>query len=87
MQTLQLLYPFFNCSNSKINITDNACGCVARMIIRAPEAVPLEQVLPLLLSNLPLKQDSEENEPVFSCIFLLLKMEHPAVFTFNTYCR
>lgn len=57
------------------------------MILRAPEAVPLEQVLPLFLSNLPLKQDSEENDPVFSCIFLLLRMEHPAVFTFGTYHR
>lgn len=79
MQILQPLYPFFNFSNSKINITDNACGCVARMIVKAPNAVPLDQVLPLLLSNLPLKQDFQENDPVFSCIFLLLKMEHPSV--------
>ena len=79
IQILQLLYPFFSCSNSKTNITDNACGCVARMILKAPDSVPLEHVLPPFFANLPLKSDFEENEPVFQCIFYLLQIEHAAV--------
>jgi hypothetical protein len=54
-------------------MTDNACGAVARMINRCPSAIPLDQVLPIFLQSLPLTKDFEENEPVYKCIFGLIK--------------
>ena len=47
---------------------DNAAGCVARMILRHPTSVPVSQVVPALLDILPLRDDFDENEPVWSCI-------------------
>ena len=44
---------------------DNACGAVARMVIRhgaeAKAALPLAEVLPALLGALPLRDDLSEN--------------------------
>ncbi|KAH6584059.1 hypothetical protein BASA61_007707 [Batrachochytrium salamandrivorans] len=77
-QLLQLLHPFFTIE-SKSNIVDNACGAVARMILRSPNAVPLEQVLPVFLGALPLKKDFEENNSVFKCIFSLLESQTPMI--------
>ena len=79
MQILQSLRPFFDHQGTKTNITDNACGAVARMILRAPASVPLEHVLPIFLKNLPLKNDYQENEPVYGCIFSLLQHNEPWV--------
>ena len=80
MEILALLWPLFEKEGSKINSTDNACGAVARMILRSPSNVPLDQVLPVILKNLPLTRDYEENEPVYNCIFSLLDGN-------NTYVR
>lgn len=43
------------------NARDNAVGAVARMILKNAEAVPLDQVLPILLGALPLKRDFAES--------------------------
>ncbi|KAM3940229.1 importin-4 isoform 1-T2 [Leptodactylus fuscus] len=50
---------------------DNVCGAVSRLILRHPEGVPLEQVFPVLLRSMPLKEDFEENCTVFQCIAFL----------------
>lgn len=55
-----------------INVTDNACGAVSRMLMKHPQAVPVEQVLPTLAAALPLKAELEENEPVFRFFLSLL---------------
>ncbi|CZS96092.1 related to protein carrier KAP123 [Rhynchosporium graminicola] len=47
---------------------DNACGCVTRMIMAHPDKVPIGDILPVLVDLLPLKEDYEENEPIFTCI-------------------
>jgi hypothetical protein len=47
---------------------DNACGCVCRMIMAHQDKVPVDDVLPVLVDLLPLKEDYEENEPIFDCI-------------------
>ena len=52
---------------------DNAAGCVSRMILSHPDHMPISQVLPALLEILPLKEDFEENEPVFDMIVQLCK--------------
>ena len=54
-------------------IVDNSCGCVARLIMKHPEKVPIDDILPALVGLLPLKEDFEENEPIFDCIAALCK--------------
>jgi hypothetical protein len=58
---------------------DNAAAAVARMIMAAPNHVPMEQVLPVFLRALPLKTDMTENETIYKCLLGLLQMNHPAV--------
>lgn len=58
---------------------DNAAGCVSRMIMRHPSNIPIEQVLPALLEILPLKNDFDENVPVYDMIVKLCK---PSPFLF-----
>lgn len=50
---------------------DNICGAVARMIITNAEGVPIDQVLPVMLRAMPLKDDLAENVTVFKCITFL----------------
>lgn len=52
---------------------DNAAGCVSRMISKHADRVSLSEVLPALVSILPLNEDYEENEPIYSMIFELCK--------------
>ncbi|CAO3697035.1 unnamed protein product [Umbelopsis ramanniana] len=75
---LGALYPLFH-GQTLPNVTDNAAGAVARLILRNPEAVPLDQVLPTFTTALPLKRDFEENEPVFECIFTLFRANNSFV--------
>ena len=56
---------------------DNAAGCVSRMILKHPAKVPLSDVLPALVEILPLKEDYEENEPVYRMIVKLCKFQNP----------
>ncbi|PRT54110.1 Importin subunit beta-4 [Wickerhamiella sorbophila] len=57
----------------------NACGCVARMVLKHPDAVPLDQVVSVLLERLPLKDAFEENSPIFNLILQLAQQQHPVV--------
>lgn len=50
---------------------DNAAGCVSRMIMKHQDHVPINVVLPALIELLPLKEDFEENEPVYDMIVKL----------------
>ncbi|KAM7470358.1 hypothetical protein LguiA_008541 [Lonicera macranthoides] len=65
---LRGLYPLFGESEPDDAVRDNAAGAVARMIMVNPESVPLNQVLPVFLKVLPLKEDHEESMAVYSCI-------------------
>ncbi|OZJ01999.1 hypothetical protein BZG36_04727 [Bifiguratus adelaidae] len=69
---LSALYPLFQTATLP-NATDNATGAVARMILRNASAVPLDQVLPVFVTALPLKVDFQENEPVYQCIISLFQ--------------
>jgi hypothetical protein len=77
MHVLGALRPLFNVSHDaaapKINAKDNAAGAVARLITRNTAAVPLDQVLPVLIGSLPLTKDYLENRPVFRAIFHLFR--------------
>ncbi|KAF2098188.1 ARM repeat-containing protein [Rhizodiscina lignyota] len=52
-------------------VLDNAAGCVARMISKHPDKTPLQEVLPKLVELLPLREDYEENAPVYGMIVKL----------------
>ncbi|KAK0218164.1 armadillo-type protein [Armillaria fumosa] len=58
---------------TRLNAKDNAAGAVARLIVRNTAALPLDQVLPVWLNALPLKNDFLENRPVFRAIFHLFR--------------
>ena len=60
-------------------VVDNVMAVVARMILAAPESVPLEQILPVLISNLPLKKDFQENKTLYECISKLVQASTPAI--------
>ena len=55
----------------KARCKDNAAGCISRMILSHPDNIPIAQVLPALVEILPLKEDFDENEPVYSMIVQL----------------
>lgn len=76
---LTALYPLFQGQNLE-NVTDNACGAVARMILKYPNAVPVEQVLPVFVQALPLKRDFEENTPVYKMLFTLIQSQNTWIF-------
>jgi len=66
---LRKLEPMLQIQEARIK--DNAAGCVCRMIMAHPEHVPIGDVLPALVGLLPLKEDYEENSPVYKCILKL----------------
>lgn len=61
-------------------LPDNASGCVSRMIMKHRQSVPVEEVLPALVSLLPLKEDYEENEPIFGMVAELCKCLFPEAY-------
>jgi importin-4 len=75
------LEPLLDASTSEghARLLDNAAGCVSRMIKKSPQNVPLEDVLPRLLDILPLKEDFDENEPVYDMFVALLQQQNKAV--------
>ncbi|KAK8233961.1 karyopherin Kap123 [Phyllosticta capitalensis] len=58
---------------------DNAAGCISRMIVRHPSRVPLGQVLPRLVELLPLREDFDENAPVYRMIITLYEHQEPTI--------
>lgn len=70
-----------NMGDTSAACVDNAAACVSRMIMASPNHVPISQVLPVVLSKLPLKNDMTENETVYKCLLGLLQMNHGDVST------
>lgn len=56
---------------------DNACSCLCRMVVAAPNALPQDQVFSAVISCLPLKEDYSENTNVLNCIISFLKLQNP----------
>lgn len=83
---LQALHPLFivppDSPAAQFNAKDNAAGAVGRIIIRYSNSIPLDQVLPVFLGALPLKNDQLENRPVFRALFSLFKTNGAALFGF-----
>uniref|UniRef100_A0A6M2CSE5 Putative karyopherin importin beta 3 ovary overexpressed n=1 Tax=Rhipicephalus microplus TaxID=6941 RepID=A0A6M2CSE5_RHIMP len=55
---------------------DNICGAVAKLLLVGVTVVPVEQIFPVLLQQLPLQEDFEENDSVFHCICYLCGIGH-----------
>ena len=57
---------------------DNALSAVARMIAVSKAAIPLAQVLPVMLASLPLRADLSEGQNIFGVLSQLLNDSDPA---------
>lgn len=74
LQMLQWLYPLCVRSSDEVISDaggadiDNALAAVARMIMVAgPSAIPLDQVIPVMLNAMPLRSDFGEGVSIFNC--------------------
>ncbi|KAI2470165.1 ARM repeat-containing protein [Annulohypoxylon bovei var. microspora] len=76
-EILGKLEPLLQITDARLQ--DNAAGCVCRMILAHPDRVPIAEVLPIIVNLLPLKEDFEENKPIYQCIHQLYSWETPAV--------
>lgn len=89
---LQLLFNLLNKTDKKAGSVDdeetkevvnrsyaNACGCVARLALKNEAAVPLEHVIPPLISHLPLETAFEENTPIFKLIIKLYEADNQVI--------
>lgn len=80
---MQVLSGYFQVNDETpkdaLNAKDNAAGCVARMIVKSPTALPLDAVLPIFFGGLPLKSDTIENKPTFRAIFYLFEHQYQLV--------
>ncbi|TXG56874.1 hypothetical protein EZV62_018187 [Acer yangbiense] len=76
---LRGLYPLFGESEPDDAVRDNAAGAVARMIMVHPQSIPLNQVLPVFLKVLPLKEDHEESMAVYTCVSALVLSSNPQI--------
>ncbi|XP_057376777.1 importin-4-like [Daphnia carinata] len=56
---------------------DNICAAITRLIIVNMSAVPMDQVFPVLMSHLPLREDFHENSSVLKCFLFLFQNGHP----------
>ncbi|EXJ64123.1 hypothetical protein A1O7_00459 [Cladophialophora yegresii CBS 114405] len=54
---------------------DNGAGCLSRLILKHKDKVPIPQVLPALVNSgiLPLTEDYQENEPLWTMIVQLYR--------------
>lgn len=66
-------------SETNPSALDNICGAVARLIITNHQMVPLAQVMPVLLSHLPLREDDDENDVIQKAFQILYMQNRPIV--------
>ena len=60
-------------------VIDQIVGAVCRLIIANHEIVPVNDVAPVIIKNLPLKEDQDEYETVFKCLLGLYSTGSPAI--------
>ncbi|KAK9300854.1 hypothetical protein QLX08_006565 [Tetragonisca angustula] len=65
---------------SHVAARDNIVGAIARLIIVNYLNIPLEQIFPIFVKQLPLKEDFEENKAVFKSILTLYEAGHPILY-------
>jgi len=65
-----------------LDTIDNVCGAIARIMLSDWTVLPLKELLPVFLSNLPLKHDFDENQAVYSAIIFLLQQKNEIIAQF-----
>lgn len=64
-----ILQKLESCLQQEVSrLPDNATGCLSRMMLKHRDNVPVADVLPAIVAVLPLKNDFEENEPLYKLI-------------------
>jgi hypothetical protein len=66
-------------AQDQARLLDNTAGCVSRLISRHPDKIPISEVLPRLVQLLPLREDYEENKPIYAMIVKLYQANEPTV--------
>ncbi|KAH3942935.1 hypothetical protein HBI81_206950 [Parastagonospora nodorum] len=66
-------------AQDQARLLDNTAGCVSRFITKHSDKLPIAEVLPRLVQLLPLREDYEENKPVFGMIVKLYQNNDPTV--------
>merc|ERR1712071_516096 len=58
-------------------VLDNICAAIARLIVVNINAVPMDQVFPVFMGKLPMREDFEENTWILKVFVYLLQNGHP----------
>ncbi|KAH8722966.1 armadillo-type protein [Phaeosphaeriaceae sp. PMI808] len=66
-------------AQDQARLLDNTAGCVSRFISKHPDKLPIAEVLPRVVQLLPLREDYEENKPVFGMIVKLYQANDATV--------
>ena len=64
---------------NEMRMTDNVAGAISRMMLKNPDNGFVSQALPAVVNVLPLKEDYEENAPIYQCIYKLYEHSNPTV--------
>lgn len=72
-QLLQALSTAVSSERHSVTL-DNICGAIAKLIITNISGVPLDQVLPVFVNFLPLREDFEENKWIFKSFELMYQL-------------
>ncbi|PSN75626.1 ARM repeat-containing protein [Corynespora cassiicola Philippines] len=66
-------------AQDQARLLDNTAGCISRFISKFGDKLPISEVLPRLVQLLPLREDYEENKPVFGMIIKLYQANEPTI--------
>lgn len=66
-------------THNPARLLDNTAGCVSRLTTKYPDKIPIPEVLPRLVQLLPLREDYEENKPIFNMIVKLYQANEPTI--------
>ncbi|CAI6332034.1 unnamed protein product [Periconia digitata] len=66
-------------AQDQARLLDNTAGCVSRFISKHGDKLPIGEVLPRVVQLLPLREDYEENKPIYSMIIKLYQANEPTI--------
>eukprot|EP01133_Synstelium_polycarpum_P013754 gene13754-16222_t len=84
MKVLQNVVPLIKDAEQPAEVSDNAIGCVCRLISANAANVPINDVLPIIFSRLPIKKDLEEIGAVFNALYNLYSSNFDIISPFTS---